>query len=461
MGRGLDPEQAVAVMHAADLDPQVPYPGANRPWKCICLKCENSCAPTLANVKRGRRCARCFHKRRGEKQRGTPAPNRLNPDDAVGVMRAAGLNPKVPYPGARKPWKSECLKCGDDCAPTLDNVKKRGRGCTSCGNRSSSEKQLGDPLIAEADMRAAGIEPNEPYPGSRTSWRGECMRCHRPVAPKLTDIRNGRGGCWHCGTKKRGIARRNDSAAAVQVMLDAGLKPLEPYTTSNVPWKCRCMDCGQIVTPICNNVKRRGSGCGYCAGRIVDTEEAAAFMRSVGAEPCEPYPGSHVPWRCVCTACGTKISPHYANARRGSGVCQSCAIHGMSFGDPAVVYLLRHEDLEALKVGIASRVSRTDRIAQHAFKGWKTIGSWSTPTGFHAAAVELGVLNWWRNELGAPVALTKRDMPQGGYTETVSELHVDLAETLAKIESAVAAANQVPDAYMATPEATNALMKDG
>jgi hypothetical protein len=113
------------------------------------------------------------------------------------------------------------------------------------------------------------------------------------------------------------------------------------------------------------------------------------------------------------------------------------------------------------RAGIASHASRTDRIAHHAFRGWKRIATWSTPTGFHAAAVELEILNWWRNDLGAPVALTKNEMPQGGYTETVSHLHVGIAKTADKIESAVAAVRQEPDSYIATAEETDALMQDG
>jgi hypothetical protein len=133
----------------------------------------------------------------------------------------------------------------------------------------------------------------------------------------------------------------------------------------------------------------------------------------------------------------------------------------MSFGDPAVVYLLHHEEFQALKVGIASQVSRTDRIAHHAFKGWKAIATWSTPTGFHAAAVELEALNWWRNDLGAPVALTKKQMPQGGYTETASHLFVGITETVRKIGRTVAILNKDPDAYVAAADETAELMEDG
>jgi hypothetical protein len=377
----LDANEAVAVMRAADLDPQVPYPGAGKPWTSVCLKCGDVCAPTLTNVKRGQGCAQCGHKRAGEKRSGRPAPNRLDPDDAVAAMRAANLKPQVPYPGAGNPWKSICMKCGDVCAPTLTNVKRRGRGCISCGNQQSSDTQSTPPAEAEAEMRAAGIEPSGQYPGTRSPWKGQCLSCGRLVSPKLVNIRGGTTGCRHCGLARGGLARRVEAEAAVQVMLDAGLKPLEPYSTSNAPWKSRCLVCKRIVTPLFLNVQRRGKGCGYCAGTIVDAGEAAAFMRGLGVEPLEPYPGSHQQWRCVCTKCNTKITPSYANARRNLAACLNCATHGMSFGDPEVVYLLHHEEFQALKVGIASQVSRTDRIAHHAFKGWKAIATWSTPTG--------------------------------------------------------------------------------
>lgn len=48
-------------------------------------------------------------------------------------------------------------------------------------------------------MRAAGLEPLEPYVTSMTPWRCRCTTCGREVTPTLTKIRVG-GGCRFCAS---------------------------------------------------------------------------------------------------------------------------------------------------------------------------------------------------------------------------------------------------------------------
>jgi hypothetical protein len=72
------------------------------------------------------------------------------------------------------------------------------------------------------------------------------------------------------------------------------------------------------------------------------------------------------------------------------------------------------------------------------------VGSWVTPTGAHAAAVEQEVLRWWREEIKAPIALSQKEMSQGGFTETASELYVRLSATKARIEHLTAEVGEQP-----------------
>jgi hypothetical protein len=67
-----------------------------------------------------------------------------------------------------------------------------------CGFSSTKAKQMGDPEVAAADMRRAGFEPLEPYPGAGRVWRCRCVQCGNEVTPKLNKIRQGEGGCRHC-----------------------------------------------------------------------------------------------------------------------------------------------------------------------------------------------------------------------------------------------------------------------
>jgi Zn finger protein HypA/HybF involved in hydrogenase expression len=57
-GIATKPEDAVRKMQAVDLEPKAPYPGANKPWECQCLKCGNTVRPHYTSVQQGRRGCR-------------------------------------------------------------------------------------------------------------------------------------------------------------------------------------------------------------------------------------------------------------------------------------------------------------------------------------------------------------------------------------------------------------------
>jgi recombinational DNA repair protein (RecF pathway) len=74
-------------MLAAGVEPTVGYPGAKAPWTSRCLTCGRNVTPRYSLVKAGGgACAYC-------------ARQRVDPDEAADVMRAAGVEPLVAYPG--------------------------------------------------------------------------------------------------------------------------------------------------------------------------------------------------------------------------------------------------------------------------------------------------------------------------------------------------------------------------
>lgn len=81
------------------------------------------------------------------------------------------------------------------------------------------------------------------------------------------------------------------------------------------------------------------------------------------------------------------------------------------------VYLIAHHELGALKIGVASDDS--DRLNQHLDHGWVLRASWPFRDFTDAFIVEESVLDRWRNLYGAPPAVHRSGMPQGGWTETV------------------------------------------
>lgn len=57
-----------------------------------------------------------------------------------------------------------------------------------------------DPDTAVAAMRAARLEPLEPFDGADQPWRCRCLACGRVVTPRLSGIGAG-GGCKYCATR--------------------------------------------------------------------------------------------------------------------------------------------------------------------------------------------------------------------------------------------------------------------
>ncbi|MEV5950406.1 hypothetical protein [Streptomyces sp. NPDC051993] len=81
--------------------------------------------------------------------------------------------------------------------------------------------------------------------------------------------------------------------------------------------------------------------------------------------------------------------------------------------------MVRHEGLEALKVGVASISTSESRLRDHERQGWTTECTVNFKTGHQALQAERAVLGFLR-ACGATSRVPQMDMPQGGYTETIA-----------------------------------------
>jgi hypothetical protein len=153
-------------------------------------------------------------------------------------------------------------------------------------------------------------------------------------------------------------------------------------------------------------------------------------MRNAQLEPLEPYPGSLARWRCRCLKCNKIVSPCYSTIQRGSGGCRWCRNSGFKAADDAVVYLITHADFRAAKIGITD--SSGSRLKRHITRGWRVLCTVAV-AGERAMLIEAEILDWWRGELALPAHLGRREMKQGGWTETVSADEIDVAVTIRRI----------------------------
>lgn len=146
-------------------------------------------------------------------------------------------------------------------------------------------------------------------------------------------------------------------------------------------------------------------------------------MKEAGLTPLERYQTVHTPWKSQCIKCKQIVRPHFATVQKGSG-CRFCAPYGLDPNKPATLYLIEQPELRASKIGIAEYSS--DRIDLHVRHGWRVVKVWQFKTGELAGEAENAVLDFFRYELKLPPFLGPSDMPQGGYTETVSSAGVTL-----------------------------------
>jgi len=162
------------------------------------------------------------------------------------------------------------------------------------------------------------------------------------------------------------------------------------------------------------------------------------MLRAAGAEPLVPYTNIKAKWksRCLNPACRREVEPCLDSIKHAkTAACCYCGGYGIKAHDDALVYLVVNEKYGAVKVGIGK--ARGRRIEQHESDGWVQIRV-EYMKGAEARAVESRVLRGW-SALGLPYGVRPANMPNGGYTETVSLEARPLHMTEADLEEALRA----------------------
>jgi len=394
-----------------DLEPLEPFINSQLPWKSKCLITGKVVSPTYGKVRDfGHRCIYC-------------SSSVVDEIEAAELMKKKGFKTLVKYPGSNSPWKSQCLDCLKITSPTYWNVVQ-GTGCKYCSGRAVDE------IDAVAAMNARGLKTLEPYPGATKPWMVECKTCRKKFKAVFHSLST-KSGCRFCS----GVAV--DESDLLAHLKSLKLKPLVKYQSATTPWKCKCLVCNHIVQPTWSHIKSGRGHCAYCSQRRVDIPQALKFMKSIDLKPLVDFPGTNKPWLCRCLICKAEVTPRLSDVRRGQGGCSNCADYGLNYQKPGYLYLISHERLNSLKIGIAnSYKSRKfdDRMYQHKKRGWSLYKVKSFKTVKEASDIEAKVLKWLRMEVGLPMNLSSKQMPQGGHTETVDASEIDLSTIWAKVE---------------------------
>ena len=222
-------------------------------------------------------------------------------------------------------------------------------------------------------------------------------------------------------------------------MLIAKLKPLEPYSGNSAnKWKCECMQCGAICFPRYYDVsKKNKGGCKACGSKVDNqfVRDAIKIMLEAELEPIEEYKTADSKWRCKCLKCGNEVSPRFNNVRRGHGGCVYCQVAAFKPAKPAYFYFIHNKEFASFKVGVGNTDNVNDRLKSHTKAGWTILEKINYDSGKKALKMEKAVINWLRKEKGIPQHLTNEFFSHAGATETFSDESVEIFEVREKIYS--------------------------
>lgn len=420
MPRRFTHEEAAARLLDLGYEALEEYAGGDRVWRAVHLKCGYEVTLKMNHVRgRGRPSCGCDAEIQALRVQHIIESRMANKAVvAAERMRAVGWEPLEPYPGSHERWRCRCVDCGDESRPRYHDIGKF-KGCRTCSGR-----QLITPESARAVMIASGWMPTSDYPGPREAWLCRCINCGHEGAPTYEATKSNKSGCRMCSARSNGEKRRQRfEPQAVRAMLAMQLEPLEPYPGANKKWLSRCLRCNSLTRPTYGNVASGGRGCEVCrrlsqgvTKKSRFAEAAEARVRAAGYVPLVPYPGMVTPWKCLCR-CGRPTRVSVSVLGEGLHGCRWCAEYGFSMSKPGYTYLLLHDEMGALKVGVASDTS--SRVVNFQRHGWIVLGQERFATGFDAVYVEQNMLTWWREDLGLPPYLSEELMPLGGFTETV------------------------------------------
>jgi hypothetical protein len=104
----------------------------------------------------------------------------------------------------------------------------------------------------------------------------------------------------------------------------------------------------------------------------------------------------------------------------------------------AILYILYHEEFNAIKIGIADIAN--SRFKAHRTKGWKLVSYWHFFERDKARHVESIVLKTLRERHG--YYLSKKDMPQSGYTETFDARRIRKKTLIRMVNKAIEISNK-------------------
>lgn len=333
-----------------------------------------------------------------------------------------------------KPCLCLHLACGVISPIRLDNLraawKHKATGCQTCKGRQSANAAC-TPEEAVDFVRAEGFEPQEFYPGRTSdSWALRHIVCDRIVHSSLKYLRSDKRvgfGCSECATDSLGDRLRFSVSTINALLSEHSLVILSGSNGTLGDSRIQCQLCMMIFFKSFADVTRpewRCQGCKAILRLDNDCHRVAPFgWHLISREKTAgKYHAEHT--------CGLRKWIRIDDIGRFGSGCPKCNPGGYSFALPGYLYLVRFPSHEALKIGISNQPM--ERVGKHGRKNEMEIvyliGPLDSQVIFDA---EKTIKQEWAIAGIKPVETMRST---DGWTETVLEYEVSLAQVLARME---------------------------
>jgi len=330
-----------------------------------------------------------------------------------------------------------CPKGHSFHAPPSILVATRSSGCPYCSGKKVlkgfNDLKATDPELASQWNAELNVD-NDVYRVTRGSDKLAAWNCERGHSWWATiSSRALQGvGCPTCSGNKlesgfNDLATRYPNLVSEwEFDFNVNLEPSSVMPGSHTKAWWICSHGHRWQASIANRSK--GRGCPVCRFSEPGVNDLASSYPELLEEwdtklnkPLEPNRVSKASGQRVFWRCEKNHSWRTSIANRtvvGTG-CPNCAVSGFRAAEPGILYFLRHDELQARKIGVTN--SGNSRLSKFELKGWRVLNLLENPVGQQIFDLEQELLSWVRRDLGLPAFLAKDDMRGlGGWTETFS-----------------------------------------
>ncbi len=416
----------------ANLKPLESYINSKTKIKCECLICGNTVFPRLNQIRDGDRgcktCANIMNSKRNLK-----ASNLAKYIEVV--SKKGGKLHAEEYVGLKGTYLVECAK-GHNWYSTLEGLGIT-RWCDLCAREIRSEKLRKPISEIQRLFDDAGIEILSEFKSVHKKVKGMCNRCGTAVEVLPSNLQRGQGGCRFCGRKIGGIKNRINPEDARRKFKESGYEILEEYISNNIPVKSKCLNCGEISFPMLHSLTPGTTTCKFCVPHApLSQEQVEKIYADLGFTLSDKYERSGKPMQCLHLECGNSVRISHNALVSGRG-CRYCNFGGFDFNSPGYLYIVYHDVFDSIKVGISGSRSKRDRLKDHKLYDWKLYEKFDFEKGNEAYEAEQDFFRFIRNELKIGVHLVSEQMPQGGFSETMSGEEISLLEVKRLVQDVI------------------------